>query len=98
MRKLSYRLLADWEIQAELLLLTNWSATPTEIERTFTFSNYQDGLIFATAVGYLAQKLNHHPDIYVGYSKVRVTLSTHDVGGLSPYDFELAERINALEN
>lgn len=93
MRTLEYRMLTEAEVQAELSALPKWSVTAGKIERTFAFGNYQDGLVFASMVGYLADQLNHHPDILIGYKKVTVSLSTHDVNGLSPYDFELASRI-----
>jgi 4a-hydroxytetrahydrobiopterin dehydratase len=53
--------------------------------------------VFACAIGHLAEALNHHPDLLVGYGKVRVVLVTHDAGGgLTEYDFELARRIEKL--
>ena len=66
------------------------------ISKTFSFKTYKDGLVFASAVGFVADKLNHHPDMAVGYAKVSISVNTHDVGGLSPYDFELARRIDCL--
>ncbi|MCH8992880.1 MAG: 4a-hydroxytetrahydrobiopterin dehydratase, partial [Acidobacteria bacterium] len=45
---------------------------------------------------HLADELNHHPDLFIGYQRVRVALSTHDAGGLTAYDFEMARRIQAI--
>ena len=55
-----------------------------------------DQLIIAVAVAHQAEGLNNHPDLGIGYKKVTVRVSTHDVGGISPYDFELARRVSSL--
>jgi len=96
MSELAYRKLSDEEIEAQTATLTGWAIENGKIARAFGFSTYKDGLVFATAVGHVADKLNHHPDIEIGYGRVRVSVNTHDVGGLSPYDFELARRVDAL--
>lgn len=96
MAHLTYTKLTDSEVEAELGQLPGWSVKNGQITRTFEFGNYSAGLAFASAVGHLAEALHHHPDLFIGYRKVRVAMSTHDVGGLSPYDFELARRIEAL--
>jgi 4a-hydroxytetrahydrobiopterin dehydratase len=67
-----------------------------EIEKTFTFTGFPQSLLFVGAVGLLAESKNHHPDILVQWNKVRLTLTTHDAGGLSEKDFELAKLVNGL--
>jgi len=94
MADLEYRKLDGDEIRRELDTLPEWSIVDGQISRTFKFQTYKEGLVFATAVGYLADKLDHHPDLHIGYAKVRVSMNTHAVHGLSPYDFELARRID----
>jgi 4a-hydroxytetrahydrobiopterin dehydratase len=96
MRELAYVKLSDEEVDQELRGLDRWTVENGQIAKTFTFKTYKDGVVFAAAVGYAADKLNHHPDIALGYAKVRIAVNTHDVGGLSPYDFELARRIEAI--
>jgi 4a-hydroxytetrahydrobiopterin dehydratase len=98
MSRLEYRRLSDDETQTELSKLDGWELDSDQIAKTFAFKTYKDGRVFATAVGYLADQLDHHPDMAVGYQKVRVSLSTHSVEGISPYDFELAQRIERLGN
>jgi 4a-hydroxytetrahydrobiopterin dehydratase len=94
--KLEYRKLTDDEIRRAIDTVSGWSEDQGQITKTFEFKTYKDGVVFASAVGYVADGLNHHPDIDIRYGKVRVAVNTHDVGGLSPYDFELARRIEAL--
>lgn len=95
MAELSYDRLSDQEIADRLVHLPGWMVEDGALTRLYSFPNYASGVVFASAVGYLADALNHHPDLTIGYQKVRVTLTTHDTGGgLTAYDFELASRID----
>lgn len=96
MSELAYRLLTDDELSTGLASLDGWSVEDGKITKTFEFSKYLDGVAFASKVGETAEELNHHPDILLTYGKVKVSVNTHDVGGLSPYDLELARRIERL--
>ena len=96
MASLEYRKLSDEEVTAELTALSGWAVENGQIAKRFLFKTYKDGLVFGLAVGQIADQLNHHPDLEVGYAKVRVAVNTHDVGGLSPYDFEFARRVESL--
>jgi 4a-hydroxytetrahydrobiopterin dehydratase len=93
---LEYRKLSDDEIADLIAERPGWADEGGQIARTFEFPSYLEGIAFAAQVGGLAEALNHHPDILVTWRKVRVSVSTHDVKGLSPYDFELAARIDAM--
>lgn len=64
------------------------------ITRTYTFPNFRSSLAFVAFVGELAEAQDHHPDIDIRYSKVTLTLSTHEAGGLSEKDFTLAKLID----
>jgi 4a-hydroxytetrahydrobiopterin dehydratase len=94
--QLQYVKLDEGQINSELHTLEGWSYAHSQIQKTFTFDAYKTGLVFATAVGYLADKINHHPDISIGYQKVTVAMNTHDIDGISPYDFELARQIEGF--
>lgn len=93
---LEYRLLSESEIGAAIAARPTWQVIDGKLAKTWTFSSYKDGLVFATAVGFVADGLDHHPDIAIGYQKVHVAMNTHAVGGLSPYDLALADKIDAL--
>jgi 4a-hydroxytetrahydrobiopterin dehydratase len=94
--RLEYIKLTDEQVRDGLHTLHGWMLRDEQLCRTFKFDTYQAGLVFASAVGYVADKLNHHPDLHIGYQKVTVAVNTHDVGGISPYDFELARRVESL--
>ncbi len=85
-------------ISERLLSLPGWSVkTDAEaIEKEFTFKNFNEAWGFMTQVALLAEKMDHHPDWSNVYRKVRILLTTHDVGGLSEKDFALAGQIEAL--
>ena len=63
------------------------------LEKEFTFDTYLEGVNFVNEVATIADEEGHHPDICVGYGKVRVTLWTHNIGGLSENDFIVAAKI-----
>ncbi len=66
------------------------------LEKEFAFRNFREALAFANKVGELAESVKHHPDLYVAWGKVRVTLWTHKIGGLSEADFILAAKVDRL--
>ncbi|MEN9557822.1 MAG: hypothetical protein RL141_191 [Candidatus Parcubacteria bacterium] len=66
------------------------------ISREFQFADFKESLAFINKVGALAEAENHHPDIHCWWSKVKLELSTHAIGGLSNNDFILASKINRL--
>jgi 4a-hydroxytetrahydrobiopterin dehydratase len=76
-----------------------WSLSPKEttITRTFAFTSHIDALVLIARITVYAQVQNHHPEIHFTYCKVKVTLTTHDVKGLSTKDFELAQKIDSLK-
>ena len=65
------------------------------LERTFRFDDFKAALAFTNEVGALAEQAGHHPDIALGWGYATVTIWTHDAGGLTRKDFELAGRIGA---
>jgi 4a-hydroxytetrahydrobiopterin dehydratase len=66
------------------------------LEREFKFKNFRDALAFTNRVGELAEKINHHPDIYLAWGKVRLTLWTHSIDGLTESDFIFAAKVNKV--
>ncbi len=81
------------EINANLSGMDGWTFDGHQITKIYTFDCYQKGLVFATHVGLLADQMDHHPDITIGYQKVKVSLNTHDVDGISELDFVLARKL-----
>jgi 4a-hydroxytetrahydrobiopterin dehydratase len=79
-----------------LTALPAWTTDGSQIKKSFAFATYKDGLVFAVAVGHLADRMDHHPDMFVGYRKVDIALSTHDAGGVTEFDIKLATQIESL--
>jgi 4a-hydroxytetrahydrobiopterin dehydratase len=85
------------QLDMEMKEVSDWKLNSNgEIEKTFTFTGFPQSLMFVQAVGLLAESKNHHPDILIKWNKVTLALTTHDAGGLSSKDFELAKLVNAL--
>ena len=76
--------------------LDGWSLAEDglSIGRTFTFKNFSEAFAFMTRSALAAEKLDHHPEWSNVYKTVVVKLNTHDAGGLTALDFELAKRMN----
>ena len=87
------------DITKKLKKISEWvvNAKNTEISRTFETASFIAGLSGIARIAVHAELLNHHPDIELSYHKVKVTLSTHDLKGLSIKDFELAQKIDSLK-
>lgn len=64
------------------------------LEREFKFENFRKALDFTNKVGKLAEQQNHHPDIYLAWGKVKLTLWTHKIDGLTESDFVFAAKVN----
>ena len=84
------------EIESNLAKMDGWAMDHGQIVKNYTFDTYKGGLVFAVAVGHFADRMDHHPDIFIGYQKVKIGLNTHDLGGISTYDFALAQQIESL--
>jgi 4a-hydroxytetrahydrobiopterin dehydratase len=78
----------------ELAKTDGWRLRGKQISRTFAFDDFAQSLQFVNRVARRAESMNHHPDILIQYSKVRLVLTTHDEGGLTMKDFRLAQKVN----
>ncbi len=85
-------LLDDEEIQSQLP--EGWDRDGEEITRTFEFDDYLEGIDFAREVGEIAEEEFHHPEIIVNYEEVEVRFTSHEEGGITEQDIEMAERVN----
>lgn len=75
--------------------LKNWIFENNQIRKTYQFDNFVKAINFVNLVASLAEKANHHPDIFIQYSKVSITLSTHDAGEVTQKDIALASEIDS---
>lgn len=89
--------LSEEAIEQHLASLPAWKRVGNAIERTYKVANFVSALGFINAVGICAEVADHHPDITLfGWNNVRITLSTHDQGGLTELDFALARKIDEI--
>lgn len=82
--------------RSRLAGIPGWTLDGDLIQRTYAFADFVHAMRFVDAVAAEAERVQHHPDILVRYSKVTLSLSTHDVGGLSPKDFDFAASADRL--
>ena len=86
------------EAEAGAAALPGWTLADDRgaISRTFVFKNFSEAFAFMTRAALAAEKLDHHPEWSNVYKTVEVRLTTHDAGGLTPLDFELARKLNGF--
>jgi 4a-hydroxytetrahydrobiopterin dehydratase len=89
-------LLDDKIIAGKLLSMPKWKLEGGELVRRTEFSNFVEAMQFVNSVAELAEGAGHHPDIDIRYNKVRLGLVSHDAGGLTERDFDLASAIDSL--
>ena len=88
--------LTETEIQDRLRDLAGWASNGQAISREFMFKDFTQAFGFMASAALIAEKMSHHPEWSNVYNKVNITLTTHDVGGLSELDFILAAKLNRL--
>jgi 4a-hydroxytetrahydrobiopterin dehydratase len=94
---MSREALSDAAILEALELLEGWRREGDTLVKTFETASYPQGLAFATAAGMVADGMDHHPDIKIGFKKVTLTFSTHDAGNkITEWDVNAAKAINAI--
>ncbi len=84
------------EIQKSLEGVPEWSEAGVGIQRTYAFKDFVASIRFVNSVAEAAESAQHHPDILIRWNRVTLTLTTHDAGGISAKDFELARRADEL--
>lgn len=90
------RLLTTDEIRQALTGLPGWSLREGRLYREFQFPGFSAAFGFMTRAALVAEQLDHHPDWRNVYNRVTVELHTHDRGGITAFDLEMARRMNAL--
>jgi 4a-hydroxytetrahydrobiopterin dehydratase len=88
--------LTDSEVQAALSNLPGWKRNGLAIERTFEFADFKSAMGFVNKIAEAAEAANHHPDIDIRYNKVRMSLVSHDSGGVTGRDVRMAGGINQI--
>lgn len=89
-------LLSEEEIATRLTEVPMWTRAGKAIERSWKFRDFKEAMAFLNRIAELAEASNHHPDIWNSWNRVKLSLTTHDSGGLTNRDFKLATKIDAL--
>jgi 4a-hydroxytetrahydrobiopterin dehydratase len=88
--------LTSEQIQTALKNLPGWSEQQGKLHREFVFKDFVEAFGFMTRAALKAEAMNHHPEWFNVYRTVRVDLATHDAGGITQLDLDLARALNAL--
>ena len=89
-------LLSEIQIETSLAELNNWQYGNKKINKVFTFSSYMESIDFINSVAKKAEEINHHPDLTVGYCKIDIELTSHDLGGVTTGCIDLAKSIDSI--
>lgn len=90
------RKLPDRELQERLATLDGWTLDHGKLYREFKFPNFIQAFGFMSQVALIAESMDHHPEWFNVYNVVKVHLATHDAGGITAKDVELANKISVL--
>lgn len=88
--------MTDAEINAGLAKLPGWSLAASKLHREYKFKDFVTAFGFMASVALVAEAMNHHPEWFNVWSTVKADLNTHDAGGITKLDFELAGKMEAL--
>jgi len=88
--------LADAEVTARLEALPGWSLQAGKLHKLFAFKDFVEAWGFMSAVALVAESMGHHPEWSNVWNRVTVDLTTHDAGGISALDFDLAARMEVI--
>ena len=91
-----YQKLPEGEIGKQVATLDDWKVVDGKVNKTFEFDDFVQAFGFMSKVAMEAEKMNHHPEWFNVYNRVKIDLVTHDVGGISNYDIKLAKTIDRL--
>ena len=88
--------LAEAEVRSALSSLPGWSVQAGKLHREYRFAGFVEAFGFMTSAALVAESMNHHPEWFNVYHTVRIDLTTHDAGGITTRDLELARRMESL--
>lgn len=84
------------KVEEEVKSLEGWRYDNDFIVKDFKFKRFMQGIRFVNSVAEIAEKMQHHPDIHIRWTNVRLEIQTHDEGGVTEKDIQLARKIEAM--
>ena len=91
------KLLNDIESETSLAELKNWRYGNKKINKVYTFDSYMGSIDIINSVAKKAEEFNHHPDLTVGYCKINIEITSHDLGGVTTGCIDLAKSIESIK-
>lgn len=88
--------LSEEEVKKELAVLEGWSIANGKLHKEFVFEDFVDAFGFMSRAAIHIEKMNHHPEWFNVYNKIKIDLVTHDAGGITQNDINLARTLNSL--
>jgi 4a-hydroxytetrahydrobiopterin dehydratase len=88
--------LTQTELDAAIAQLSEWKLVKDKLNKTFKFKDFVTAFGFMTKVAIVSEKMDHHPELFNVYNRVTIDLTTHDAGGISNLDIDLAKKIDGL--
>ncbi|MDE1761721.1 MAG: 4a-hydroxytetrahydrobiopterin dehydratase [Candidatus Micrarchaeota archaeon] len=88
--------MSDSEVKGKLRELNNWQLSKGKLHKEYKFETFEDAVRFIDQIAVIASSINHHPEIYNVYNRVTLELNTHDEGGITEKDFNLAKHIDGI--
>ncbi len=88
--------LTESKINEALKRLNGWKFAENRLQKEYVFEDFSSSVDFINSILPVANSMNHHPDVCISYNRVNVLLTTHDAGGVTQKDLELAEKIDRL--
>ena len=95
-REENYNKLSENEIKNELIKVKGWTINKNKLTKTFEFRDFEDAFTFMTRIAMEIEKMNHHPEWFNVYNRITIELTTHDAGGITKNDVNLARILNSL--
>jgi len=93
---MSHQKLTSEQIDAALAQIPGWTVHEGKLHREFQFADFIEAFGFMTRAALIAQTMDHHPEWFNVYNKLRIDLSSHDAGGITQRDINLARKLNDL--
>ena len=90
-------LLSEIQIETSLAELNNWQYGNKKINKVYTVASYMESIDFINSVAKKAEEVNHHPDLTVGYCKINIEITSHDLGGVTTGCIGLAKSIESIK-
>ena len=96
MRRITLSLLPKTEIRKQLKTIKNWYFENNTIKKEFNFDTYMNSIAFINQLAERSEKHNHHPDMYVGWCKVNIAFTSHDLGGVTKACITMAKAADEI--